>query len=103
MSGQEVIESILNGLCMGGTYILIGLGLTLILGIMNILQFAHGEIYMIGAFIVYWLCVLNGLNLYVSVIISMVMTAVIGPSKGSSSHTCVPPPASASSCRPWSS
>jgi branched-chain amino acid transport system permease protein len=78
MSGQEVIESILNGLCMGGTYILIGLGLTLILGIMNILQFAHGEIYMIGAFIVYWLCVLNGLNLYVSVIISMVMTAVIG-------------------------
>jgi branched-chain amino acid transport system permease protein len=78
MSGQEVVESILNGLCMGGTYILIGLGLTLILGIMNILQFAHGEIYMIGAFIVYWLCVLNGLNLYLSVVISMVVTAVIG-------------------------
>jgi branched-chain amino acid transport system permease protein len=78
MSGQEVVESILNGLCMGGTYILIGLGLTLILGIMNILQFAHGEIYMIGAFIVYWLCVLNGVNLYLSVVISMVLTAVIG-------------------------
>jgi branched-chain amino acid transport system permease protein len=78
MSGQEVLESILNGLCMGGTYILIGLGLTLILGIMNILQFAHGEIYMIGAFIVYWLCVLSGVNLYLSVVISMVMTAVLG-------------------------
>jgi len=78
MSGQEVVESILNGLCMGGTYILIGLGLTLILGIMNILQFAHGEIYMIGAFIVYWLCVLSGVNLYLSVVISMVMTAVLG-------------------------
>lgn len=78
MSGEEVLESILNGLCMGGTYILIGLGLTLILGIMNILQFAHGEIYMIGAFIVYWLCVLNGVNLYLSVVISMVVTAVIG-------------------------
>ncbi len=78
MSGQEVIESLLNGLCMGGTYILIGLGLTLILGIMNILQFAHGEIYMVGAFIVYWLCVLSGVNLYLSAVISMVMTAVIG-------------------------
>jgi branched-chain amino acid transport system permease protein len=33
---------------------------------------------MIGAFIVYWLCVLNGVNLYLSVVISMVLTAVIG-------------------------
>ena len=77
-SGQDIIQAILNGLCMGGTYILIGLGLTLILGIMNILQFAHGEIYMLGAFIVYYLCVLSGLNLYVSVVISMIATAVVG-------------------------
>jgi branched-chain amino acid transport system permease protein len=78
LTSQDVVQAILNGLCMGGTYILIGLGLTLILGIMNILQFAHGEIYMIGAFITYYLCVLHGLNLYVSVVISMAITAVIG-------------------------
>ena len=63
---------------MGGTYILIGLGLTLILSIMSILQFAHGEIYMLGAFTVYFLCVLHGVNLYLSVFISMLTTAVIG-------------------------
>jgi branched-chain amino acid transport system permease protein len=78
ISGQDVLQCILNGLCMGGTYILIGLGLTLILSIMNILQFAHGEIYMLGAFTVYLLCVLNGVNLYLSVFISMLTTAAVG-------------------------
>jgi branched-chain amino acid transport system permease protein len=78
LSGQDVIQTIINGLCMGGMYILIGMGLTLILSIMNILQFAHGEVYMLGAFTVYLLCVLWGVNLYLSVIISMFTTAIIG-------------------------
>ena len=78
ISGQDVVQSIINGLCMGGTYILIGLGLTLILGIMSILQFAHGEVYMLGAFTVYLLTVLNGVNLYLAVVVSMVTTAIIG-------------------------
>jgi branched-chain amino acid transport system permease protein len=78
LSGQDVVQSIINGLCMGGTYILIGMGLTLILGIMNILQFAHGEVYMLGAFTVYLLSVLNGVNLYLAVVISMFTTAIIG-------------------------
>jgi len=68
----------MNGFCMGGTYILVGLGLTLILSIMSILQFAHGEIYMLGAFTVYFLCVMHGVNLYLAVFISMLSTAVIG-------------------------
>jgi branched-chain amino acid transport system permease protein len=78
ISGQDIVQCIFNGFCMGGTYILIGLGLTLILSIMNILQFAHGEIYMLGAFTVYFLCVLHGVNLYLSAFISMLTTAVIG-------------------------
>ncbi len=78
ITGSDVVQSIINGLCMGGTYVLIGLGLTLILGIMNILQFAHGDVYMIGAFTVYLLCVLKGLNLYLAVVISMATTAVLG-------------------------
>lgn len=78
INAQAIVQCILNGFCMGGTYILIGLGLTLILSIMNILQFAHGEVYMVGAFTVYFLCVLNGVNLYVSVLISMFTTAALG-------------------------
>jgi branched-chain amino acid transport system permease protein len=78
ISAQDIVQCIMNGFCMGGTYILIGLGLTLILSIMNILQFAHGEIYMLGAFTVYFLCVMHGVNLYVAVFISMLTTALIG-------------------------
>lgn len=78
ISGQDIVQCIMNGFCMGGTYILVGLGLTLILSIMSILQFAHGEIYMLGAFTVYFLCVMHGVNLYASAFISMLTTAVIG-------------------------
>ena len=78
ITGQDVIQCLFNGLCMGGMYILIGLGLTLMLSIMNILQFAHGEVYMLGAFIVYFFCVMHGVNLYVSVLISMILTAIVG-------------------------
>jgi branched-chain amino acid transport system permease protein len=78
ISWPDVVQTIINGLCMGGMYILIGMGLTIILSIMSILQFAHGEVYMLGAFTVYFLCVLHGVNLYLSVAISMVTTAIIG-------------------------
>ncbi len=78
MSGQVFLQGIINGFCLGGTYILIGLGLTLILSIMSILQFAHGEIYMLGAYGVYFFCVLNGVPLYLAIFLSMFATSVVG-------------------------
>src|SRR4030043_2456096 len=78
ISAQDIVQCIMKGFCMGGTYILVGVGLTLILSIMSILQFAHGEIYMLGAFTVYFFCVMYGVNLYVAVFISMFTTAIIG-------------------------
>jgi branched-chain amino acid transport system permease protein len=78
MNAQLLIQGIVNGFCLGGTYILIGLGLTLILSIMSILQFAHGEIYMLGAYAVYFFCVLYGVPLYVAIVLSMLVTAFIG-------------------------
>jgi branched-chain amino acid transport system permease protein len=78
MNAQLLIQGIVNGFCLGGTYILIGLGLTLILSIMSILQFAHGEIYMLGAYAVYFFCMMHGVPLYVAIFISMLTTAFIG-------------------------
>ena len=78
MNAQMLIQGIVNGFCLGGTYILIGLGLTLILSIMSILQFAHGEIYMLGAYAVYFFCVMYGVPLYAAIFISMLTTALIG-------------------------
>jgi branched-chain amino acid transport system permease protein len=78
MSAQLLVQGLINGFCLGGTYILIGLGLTLILSIMSILQFAHGEIYMLGAYAVYFFCVMYGVPLYLAILISMFSTAAIG-------------------------
>jgi branched-chain amino acid transport system permease protein len=47
---QELIQQIMNGLVLGSTYALIGLGLTIIYGILGIVNWAHGELYMLGAF-----------------------------------------------------
>jgi branched-chain amino acid transport system permease protein len=77
-SGSMLVSGIINGLCLAGIYILIALGLTLILSIMNILQFAHGEIYMIGAFITYYISISLSMNIYLAIVISMVVTGILG-------------------------
>ncbi|NMA04371.1 MAG: branched-chain amino acid ABC transporter permease, partial [Clostridiales bacterium] len=46
-----VFEQIINGLTLGSTYSLIALGYTMVYGILELINFAHSEIYMIGAFI----------------------------------------------------
>ena len=78
ITGQLLIQGIISGLCLGGTYILIGLGLTLILSVMKIMQFAHGEIYMLGAFSVFYFAVIHGVNLYAAIFIAMIITAIGG-------------------------
>ena len=45
--GQQLV----NGLTLGGVYALIALGYTLVYGVLQILNFAHGDVYMIGAFL----------------------------------------------------
>ena len=68
----------MNGLAMGGIYILVALGLTLVFSIMRILQFAHGEVYMLGAYVVYYLSVHAGLNFFLAFPISMVTVGIFG-------------------------
>ena len=75
---QVWVQAIANGLALGWLYVLMALGLTLILSIMGILQLAHGEVYMIGAYVTYYCCVSFGVNLYASMFISMVVMAGFG-------------------------
>ena len=75
---QVWVQIIINGLSMGGLYVLIALGLTLILSIMGILQLAHGEVYMLGAYAVYYIAVKIGINVYGAILISMFLMAGFG-------------------------
>jgi len=78
VSGATLVSGLINGFCLSCIYILIALGLTLILSIMNIMQFAHGEIYMIGAFVTYYTAVRLGVNVFLAMFISMVVVGILG-------------------------
>jgi branched-chain amino acid transport system permease protein len=71
-------QGLLNGLALGWIYVLMALGLTLIFGIMRIMQFAHGEIYMLGAYAAYYLTATLGLPIYVATGFSMLVMALVG-------------------------
>jgi branched-chain amino acid transport system permease protein len=67
-----------NGLALGWVYVLMALGLTLIFGIMNIMQFAHGEVYMLGAYVVFYLTSSLKVPLPIAILLSMLSMAAFG-------------------------
>lgn len=71
-------QVIANGLYLGAQYALIALGLTLIFGLMNVLNFAHGQMYVLGGFITYTVYGQLGLPFVVAVIASGLTLFVIG-------------------------
>nr|WP_247888933.1 branched-chain amino acid ABC transporter permease [Azospirillum brasilense] len=68
----------MNAVVLGGTYALLGIGLTLIFGIMRVVNFTHGELYTFGAYMAYMLAGMMGLNFFMS----LAMAAVLGMALG---------------------
>ncbi|HTD47411.1 MAG TPA: branched-chain amino acid ABC transporter permease [bacterium] len=73
-----VAQAMVNGLLIGGIYALVSIGVTLIFGVVKIVNFAQGEFVMIGMYISYWLASLLGLDPVVSLAVSMPGLFVIG-------------------------
>jgi len=71
-------QSVVSGLLMGGVYSLAAIGLTLIFGVMKIINFAHGALMMLGMYVSYWVFTLLGIDPYLSIFISMPCLFVIG-------------------------
>ncbi|MGI9951030.1 branched-chain amino acid ABC transporter permease [Moorellaceae bacterium AZ2] len=61
------LQHVINGIIIGGTYSMMGVGLTLIFGVMKVVNFAHGEFYMLAAFFLFTFLVLVGLPLSISI------------------------------------
>ena len=61
---MEWLQQLINGISLGSIYALIALGYTMVYGIIKLINFAHGEIFMIGAFIGYFSIAGWGLGLY---------------------------------------
>lgn len=78
ITGNVIWQGIINGLAMGWIYVLMALGLTLIFGIMNIFQFAHGEIYMLGGYAAYYVSSYFSLPLIPAIGLSIIIMALVG-------------------------
>jgi branched-chain amino acid transport system permease protein len=73
-----VLQVIVNGLLLGGIYALVAIGLTLIFGVVRIVNFAQGDFLMLGMFGAYWLFQLAGIDPYVSLLIVIPVLFIAG-------------------------
>lgn len=72
------MQQLINGLALGSVYALIAIGYTMVYGIIKLINFAHGDIYMVGAFFGYLIVSNLGLSFIPSLLISMAGCALLG-------------------------
>ncbi len=75
---SELLQHCLNALMLGGTYALLGIGLTLIFGIMRVVNFTHGELYAYGAYMMYALVMKLAVNFFVALVLATGLGVVLG-------------------------
>jgi branched-chain amino acid transport system permease protein len=74
----QFLQHLVNTLILGGTYALLGIGLTLIFGIMRVVNFTHGELYAFGAYAVFALAMLLGVNFFLALLLAILGGVAIG-------------------------
>jgi branched-chain amino acid transport system permease protein len=75
---ETLLQLLVNGLLLGGIYALISIGLTLIFGVLEIINFAHGEFLMIGMYLTYAFFHFFGIDPYVSLLFILPISFLIG-------------------------
>ena len=75
---HQLLQQLINGLSLGSIYALIALGYTMIYGILKLINFAHGDIYMVGAYIGYIATTVFHLPFFPSLLIAMAGAALVG-------------------------
>ena len=72
------LQVLISGLMLGGIYALISMGLTMIFGVVRVINFAHGEFLMVAMYLAYWLNVFVGMDPYVSILITVPVLFIFG-------------------------
>ncbi len=75
---EQLFQQLINGISLGSIYALIALGYTMVYGIINLINFAHGDIYMVGAYVGFALTTFLHLGFLPSLLISMVVCSILG-------------------------
>ena len=75
---MNFLVTLIGGLSLGGIYALIALGYTMVYGIAKMLNFAHGDIIMVGGYTIYVSFVLTKLNPIISLILAIIVCMIFG-------------------------
>ena len=75
---DQFLQHIANALILGGTYALLGIGLTLILGVMKVVNFTHGELYAFGGFMAYYFVSGLGWNFFMALVAAIMLGLMLG-------------------------
>jgi branched-chain amino acid transport system permease protein len=75
---ELLVQALLNGFGLAVVYVLVALGLTLIFSILEVINFAHGEFYMLGGFAAYYLFVVGGLNYVATLVLAVLLVGLAG-------------------------
>ena len=75
---MQFFSYLINGISLGSVYALIALGYTMVYGIAKMLNFAHGDVIMIGSYVVYFAFGASGLNPVLSIVLSMIVCTILG-------------------------
>lgn len=75
---EQILQQIINGISLGSVYGLLALGYTMVYGIINLINFAHGDVYMLGAYVGFILTKYLHFGFFPSLLIAMVVCAALG-------------------------
>lgn len=75
---QLFMQQMVNGIALGSIYALIALGYTMVYGTIKLINFAHGEVYMLGAFTGFYLVTVLQVNIFLAMVVAMLATSLLG-------------------------
>jgi branched-chain amino acid transport system permease protein len=78
MTFQMFLQQLINGVSLGSLYGLIAIGYTMVYGILRLINFAHGDVLMVGCYFAFYAILIFSLPWYFSFLISIFLTAVLG-------------------------
>jgi branched-chain amino acid transport system permease protein len=75
---EYVLNQFINGLCQGAIYALMAIGYSVVVGVVGMITFTHGEVIMIGSFAAYYIFLFQGNNLFLGILASFVSSGILG-------------------------
>ena len=75
---QLFLQQLVNGVALGSIYALMALGYTMVYGTIKLINFAHADVFMMGAFVGYYLVTVLEMNLFLAMLIAMIFCAILG-------------------------